>query len=148
VAIQRGRTQHRIDRRHDPVQHIVGRQRRIDQQRVMDRARIGQSRRLDHDPVKGQVAADPPPQQGNQRPGQIAPDRAADAARGHQDDILRRRLDQVMVQPRLAEFVDHHRDPARGRVMQQTVQQRGFARAEKAGEQRDGNGIVHDGVPA
>ena len=56
-------------------------------------------------------------------------------------------FDQVMVEPDLTEFVDHHRRPVHAGILQERVQQRGLARAEKAGEQGDGDGRGHLGPP-
>lgn len=47
--------------------------------------------------------------------------------------------DQQMIQPDLAGFVDQHQRLLKFGLLHQMVQHRGFATAEKAGQQSDGN---------
>ena len=62
--------------------------------------------------------------------------RAADAARLQHHHFLVDALEQVVVEPDLAEFVDQYGGVGQRRVEQQPPQQRRLARAEKSGDQR------------
>jgi hypothetical protein len=84
----------------------------------------------------------PPGQQVVDRIDQIAPDRAAQAARRHLDDVLVRALDQQVIDPDIAELVDDDGGVGEKRILQQEIQQRSFAGAKEAGEDRDGNGVI------
>ena len=72
---------------------------------------------------------------------QVAADGAAKATSIEQHGIFIKFFDQQMIQPNLAEFIDQHCTARHIRVLQQPVQQRGLARAQKAGQHRDGNEI-------
>ena len=86
------------------------------QQRVGDRRRIGQAGGLDHDSAKMRhLAARPPGQQIAQRLLQVAAHRAAHAAVFQQQRAFGDALQQMMVEPDLAEFVDQHGNVATGR---------------------------------
>ena len=80
-----------------------------------------------------------PPQHVLQRPHQVAADRAAQAAGLQLDEALLAGLDQLVVEPDLAELVDDHGRARELRAAQQPRQQRGLAAAEKAGEHRHGD---------
>ena len=112
-------------------------------QRVQDRAGVSQTRCFYNDPVKGQHACRPPCDQTFQRLHQIAAHRAAQAARRQQHQFLGRRHDQVVVKPDIAKFIDDHRNPTRRGIAQQRVQQRGFPGTKIAGDQRQGDAVLH-----
>src|SRR5690606_36403450 len=76
-----------------------------------------------------------------QRIDQIASHRAADAAVGKLDDAVARLLDQKVVDAHLAEFVDDDRRRVQCRILQQPVEKGCLAGPEKAGEDRDRDGL-------
>ncbi len=109
------------------------------QQRVGDRRWIGEPGGLDHHPAKIRyLAARSPRQQLAQRPLQVATHRAAQAAIAEQQRVLRHALQQMMIEPNLAEFVDQHGYVGEVGRAQQPLQQRGFPAAEKSGDDVDG----------
>ena len=84
---------------------------RLRQQCIGDRRRVGQSGGFDDDAAEMRdLAARPPRQQIAQRLLQIAAHRAAQAAVFKQQRAFRHALQQMMVEPDLAEFVDQHGD--------------------------------------
>ena len=110
----------------------------LGQQRVGDRRRIRQSGSLDDDPAEiRHLAARSPRQLLAQRLLQIAAHRAAQAAVFQQQRAFGDALQQMMVEPDLAELVDEDENVGQLRRAQQTLQQRGFAAAEKAGDDVD-----------
>ena len=83
------------------------------------------------------LAARSPRQLLPQRLLQIAAHRAAQAAVFQQQRAFGDALQQMMVEPDLAELVDEDQNVGQLRRAQQTLQQRGFAAAEKAGDDVD-----------
>jgi hypothetical protein len=81
---------------------------------------------------------------------QLAADGAAQAARLQQHHGVVDALEQMMVEPDLAELVDQHGGVAECRIGQQALQQRGLARAQEARDQIDRRegGIRHLPPPA
>ncbi len=74
-----------------------------------------------------------------QRLDQVAPDRAADAAVVHLEQLLVRVQDEVVVDADLAELVDDHRIATAVVLGEDAVQKRGLAGAEIAGQHGDGD---------
>ena len=72
-----------------------------------------------------------------QRVDQFAAHRAAQAAVRQLDDAVGRLLDQQMVDRHVAELVDDDGGVGQRRVLEQPVEQRRLAGAEKAGQHRD-----------
>ena len=135
VRVEGGGAVDRVDHRHHPLQLEADGEIGVVDQRVQDRRRVGQPRGLDHDPserVDSAVVA--AAQQIFERRDQVAAHGAAQASRTEQDHPLVHRLDQQVVETDLAELVDDHHRVGQRRVGEEAVQQRGFARAEKAGE--------------
>ena len=62
----------------------------------------------------------------------LAADGAADAAGLQQHHRVVDALEQMMIEPDLAEFVDQHGGVGQRRIGQQALQQRRLARAQKA----------------
>jgi hypothetical protein len=109
----------------------------IDAYGLEDRRGIREAGGLDDDTFKCQFAAVPPRKQTGNRLRQIAPDRAAQTARRHQDDLFSGMFDQIVIQTRRAEPVDDHRDAARRGIRQYRVEPRGLSRPRKSGQQGD-----------
>ena len=86
----------------------------------------------------GDAAGLQPVDEIGQRVDQFAAHRAAEAAVGKLDDAVGGLLDQQMVDRHVAELVDDDRRVGERRVLQQPVEQRRLAGAEKAGQHRDG----------
>ena len=128
----------RVHQRDHAVQTVVRAQHGVAGQGLNDRGRIGQAGGFDDDAVKVRNLTGPPfAEQLSQSFLQVCAHRAAQAAIGQQADILRRHLDQVVVNADLADLVDHHGHPVHVRVTQQTGDQRGLAAAQKTGDEGD-----------
>ena len=80
-----------------------------------------------------------PVDQVGQRVDEFAAHRAAEAAVGKLDHAVGRLLDQQMVDRHIAELVDDDGRVGQRRILEQPVEQRRLAGAEKAGQHRDGN---------
>ena len=125
-----------VDRRDHAVQgepvgdHAVGHQR-------MDYGRgVGEPGGLDHHAGKRRhVALDPLDEQFAQRAGEIVADGAAKTARVEQHRVLVDLLDQVVVEPDLAELVDQDRRFRHLGMFQQRIDKRGLSASQKSGEQ-------------
>src|SRR6185312_348969 len=72
---------------------------------------------------------------------QFAAHGAAQTARRHQDDVVRRLLHQRVIEPDLAELIDDDRGLVHRGVAQHAIQQRRLAAAEKARQHRDRQAI-------
>src|ERR1700733_7044267 len=66
---------------------------------------------------------------------QFTADSAAETPRSQQHHSLVDPLDEMMIEPDFAEFVDQHRGSGQRRIGQQTAQQSRLAGTEKAGKQ-------------
>ena len=129
---------HGVDDGHDAVEPEAQREIGMADDRLQNGHGIGETRRLDHDTRERRDAAVvEPPQQILQRAHEIASDRAAQAAGGHQQHVAVDLLDEQMIEPDRAEFVDENDSVGKRPVAQQIVQQRRLARAEEAGEHDD-----------
>ena len=90
-------------------------------------------------------------EQAHDRGREIVGDRAADAAVGKLDDRVfrasrvRATLDEIAINPDVAEFVDDERKAPPAGVGQKMADQRGLAGAEKAGDDGDGRLGEHPG---
>ena len=108
--------------------------------RLSHRTRIGQASGFNDDPVKVQQTVVPFGGQHGQRLSQILPYGAADTAVVHLDDLLLAVGQQdVVVDAFLTEFVLYDGDFLPVRFAQYALEERGFARAQKAGEDGGGN---------
>ena len=131
---------HRVDRRHDLPHLEMIDQHRVGPQRRQGRKGIRQPGRLDDDPIEARdQALGSPRVEIDQRLGELAAHGAADASGIEQDDVLVDPIEEMVVQPDLAELVDEDRRALQGRVGEQVAQQRRLARPEKAGQQVDGD---------
>jgi len=101
-------------------------------------SRIGETGRLQQNPAKRRgfalVAAHQKP---SERRLQVAAQRAADTAAGHDRHLALDRLDQQVVDADLAPFVNDYRAVGHVGVAEQAVQQGGLATAEKTGDDGD-----------
>ncbi len=135
----------RIDERDDGVELKVLAQVFVDEERLRYRPRIGQARRLDDDVIEFV----PPLHQLAEDADQIAADRAADAAVRRLEDFFFRPDDDLMIDADLTELVLDDGNPLAVLLGQNSIQQRGLARAEKAREHRDRNtALIRHGAPA
>lgn len=96
---------------------------------MQDGSRVGKAGCLDNHPLESDFPVVPSPDEVRHGSGQIAPDRTAQAAGPHQDDLFVHGLDQVVVESRFAEFVDNDRDPSGRGVGKQRVKQGRLASA-------------------
>ena len=111
---------------------------------MQDGRRIGEPAGLDDDALERRHRSRvPPPQDILERQHQIAAHRAAQAAGLQLDEALLAGLDQVVVEPDLAELVDDHGRAREVGVPEQAPQQRGLAAAEEARQHGDGD---HEGT--
>ena len=108
---------------------------------LQQRLRQGQPRGFDQNMVRARHQR----HQRLDRGDEIIGDGAADAAVGQFDDVFLGAVRQgagaqnLAIHADIAEFVDDHRQPLALRVLQQVAHQRGFARAQKAGDHGDGD---------
>ncbi len=136
-AVERRVAGRRVDQRHHPVQDVAVDDQVVAHQRVQHRGGVGEAGGLDHQPAEGgspagrRVLGQP-----QQRQSHVAGDGAAQAARGHGEGALVRRLDQGGVDPDGAELVHDHRRVAEAGLGDQPVEQGGLAGAEEAGQHR------------
>ena len=123
-----------------PLAHIV-----VHEEGLRHRHRIGQARGLHQDAVE----AARPLHQPLDDADQVAAHRAAHAAIVHLEDFLVALDDEVVVDVDLAELVDDDGVFLAVVLGQDTVEERGLAGAEIAGEHRDGDLVFrHRGVSA
>jgi hypothetical protein len=130
------RAVHGVDRRDHAAETEMVAQHRIGPHRRQDRERICKAGAFDDKAAEWrQQAAFAPRMQILDRGRELAADRAADATRLQHHNRLVDPLEQVMVETDFTEFVDQDRGVGQGRIEQQPLQQRRFARTEKAGDQ-------------
>ena len=138
LGVQRCGAEHRIHHRHHAIKPEGPQRHRVAHQRLQNGGGVSQARGFN------QHAANFMPAFGLERQVtqsalQIAADGAAQAASIEQHGIFIKLFDQQMVKPNLAEFIDKNSTARHIRMLQQPVQQRGLARAQKAGQHRDRN---------
>ena len=141
MRVERRFAIHRVDERYDAVEPIAHHQIGVGHDRVQDRRWIGEAGRLQHDPLERlDPAVVEALQQVFERVHQIAADRAAHAARTHQHHVAVDLLDEKMVEADLAEFIDEDERIGERRRGEQSIEQRGLAGAEEAGDDGQRNG--------
>ena len=141
VPVQRAHALQRIHHRDDPAEAEPPRDREGDQ-RLDDRRRVRQPRRLDQHAVEPpHLSPDALLQQVPQRLHQVAPHRAAQAARAQLDRVVVAGGDQRVVDPDLAELVDDHGSVRQVRVAQPGVQHGRLAAAQETRQQADRNAL-------
>jgi hypothetical protein len=126
----------------DRIEQVVLADLLVGEERLRHRSRIGHAGRLDDDPVEFKRAGVALLPERAEDPDQVAAHCAADAAVVHFDDLLVRFLDDRAVDADLAELVLDHRDALAVVFLEDAVQQRRLARAEKAGEDRHRHHVV------
>lgn len=129
-----------IDEGDDRVeQEFVG-DRVVHEKRLRHGARIRETRRFDHHAVEIERPRLLAVSEVFQRARQIAANRAADAAVAHLDDLLVRFLhEDFVVDVLFAELVLDHGDLHAVLLVQNALEQRGFAATQKAGQDGYGN---------
>ena len=137
----------RVDQGDDAVEDVALAQFFIDEEGLRHRCRIGQAGAFDHQTVEGDFAAVQAFEQQVQRLGQVGVDGAADAAVGQRHHLHRLVAQQLGVDAGVTEFVFDHGDFQAVLGFEQVAQQRGFAGAEEAAEDRDGDGRGQTGSP-
>ena len=121
-------------------------QHRVGLHRGEDGKRIGQARALDDQPAEARhLPTLALAMQVLDRRRQLAADGAAQAARLQQHHGVVDALQQMMIEPDLAELVDQHGGVGQRRIGQQALQKRGLARTQEARDQvdRDEDGLSH-----
>ena len=146
MRIERGGAVDRIDHRHHAFDRVAHRQIGMIEHRMQDRRRIGEAGGLDDHALERQDAAVVAlAQQVLERRDEVAAHGAAQAAGGEQNHALVDGFHQQVIEADLAELVDDHHRVLQRRILQEPVEQGGFARSQKAGEdgERDGGGRCH-----
>ena len=109
---------------------------RVGAEGEQDRRRVGKAGGFDHDPAKPlDLAGLAPLEQAAQRASQVFADGAAQAAAWQFKDAALDKVDEVMIDRDLADFVDDDGRVGEGRRGEGATQQRRLAAAEKAGQQ-------------
>ena len=138
VAVECFHAIERIDGRYHARQAQRGGEGRMAEDGLQHRHRIGQAGGLDHDALeRGNLPRLHAVDQVGQRVDQFAAHRAAQAAIGKLDQPVHRLLDKQMVDADLAEFVDDDRGALHAWRLQEPVEERRLARAEKSGQDCD-----------
>ena len=136
LRIHGAHTQYRIDRSHHRVQGIAAHHRHA-HQGVQDRRRIGQTGGFNHHPAKWRdFSAITFHRQVTQGIHQIAAHGTAQTAGGQQDGVLVGRFNQAVIQANFTELIDDHRRIRQIGMLQQAIEQGGFAATQKAGDHR------------
>ena len=132
-----------VDRRHHAVERVAVGDHPVGHQGMDDRRRVGQAGGLDHHPgERRDVALDALDEQLAQGAGEVVADGAAKAACVEQHRILVDPLDQMVVEPDLAELVDQYGRIRHLGMFQQSIDKGGFSAPQKTGQQ----GGLHDVV--
>jgi len=143
LRIQRGSTVRGVHQRHHAIEAEAARGDGIDHQCLQDGRGISEASRLDNDAPAGLARLDPR-REPFQRAQQIAAHRAADATGIEQHGVAVEPLDQQVIEPDFAKLIDQHGCVGQVRMLEQPVEKRRLASAEKAGEHGDGNGAAVD----
>src|SRR5437870_511527 len=119
----------------DAVQKIIVADLLVDEEALSDRARIGHARRLDDHALEFELAGIAPLPELPQDTDEVAAHGAADATVVHLDDLLAGfAQEDFVVHTRLAELVLDHRDAVAVLLLEDTVDERGLAASQEAGE--------------
>jgi len=125
-----------VDDGDDGVEAEVGLHLVVGEERLRDGAGIGEAGGLDEDAVEGLLAL----HEAAEDADEIAANGAADAAVVHLEELFVGLDDELVVHADLAEFVFDHGELLAVLFGEDAVEERGFAGAEEAGEDGDGNG--------
>ena len=140
MAVERIVAEQRVDGRRDRAQLELPREYGIGEEGLHDRLRIGEPRGLHDDAIERRDLATPRfAEHGRERVDEIAAHGAAQAAAAQQHDVAGRALDEVVIEPDVAQLVDDDECTRHAGIAHQPVEQRRLPTAEKAGEDRDGD---------
>ena len=132
-----------IHQRQDTVEQVVIADVLIHEKGLRHRTGIGHAGGLDDDAVELELAALALVAQLTQNAHQVTTHGAADAAVVHFNDLLLAVIDEdFIVDTRFAELVLDHRNALTVLFLEDAVEQRGFATAEKAGEDGHRNHVL------
>ena len=132
-----------VHQRDDRIEQVVIADVLVHEERLRHRARIGHAGGLDDHALEIELLRFALGLQLAEDAHQVAAHGAADAAVVHLDDLLARILhQQFVVDAGLAEFVLDHGDAAAVLLLEDAVEQRGLAAAEKAGEYGDRHHVL------
>ena len=140
VARQMVGAVHAVGKRDHRLQLVERGDVAVGEQDLDHRHRVGEAGHLDQHKIEievgSRVALDVKVEQAG---GDFLVHMAAQAAAVDHAHAVARRLDQHVVDADFAEFVDDHRGAREGVRLEQAIDQRGLAAAEKAGDQEDRN---------
>ena len=137
---QLGRPEHAVDGDNDAAKTATSAQAHRFRKIAHDGAGVGQPRGLDQDAGEcGNLAGRLLREQVADGVDQIAADRTAHAAIVEHQDIVERRLDQQMIEPDFAEFIDDQRAVRHPRLADEAAQQRRLSAPEKSGDKENRN---------
>src|SRR3990172_7149056 len=125
----------------DRIEQVVSADILVGEKRLRHGPGVGHAGGLDDDAVELERTLAAPDLQVAEDLDQVAAHRAADAAVVHLDDLLLAVFDDLAVDADLAELVLDHRDALAVVLLEDAVEQRGLARAEKARENGHGNHV-------
>jgi hypothetical protein len=127
VFVERRRSVHRIDHGDHPIEPVAHDKIGMRHRGLQHGYRVGEARGLKHHAAKRRPAVVEVAEQLLQRVDEIAAQGAAQAAALQQHHALPDRLDQQVIEPDLAKFVDDHRGLRERGIGDQTVEQGGFS---------------------
>ena len=113
----------------------------MSENRLQDRCGVGQSGCFDHDAIESgepfvvEIAC-----YIFKRADQFTAHGAAQAARGQQYGCFVFHIDEEMIQSDIAKFIDNDEGSGHGGIMQQVIEQSGFACTQKSGQNKKRNG--------
>ena len=130
----------RVDHRRHAGEREALAKGRVAEQRVQDRRRLGDAGGFENDPVERRKRARFAPRQNvAERVDQVAAQGATDAAAADQDRVAAEPLIQKMIEADLADLVDDDERIGKFARSQQAIDERGFACAEKARDDVEGD---------
>ncbi len=138
VLVERRRAVDGVDHRDDAVEPVAHRQVGMRHRGLQHRRRVGEPGRLQHHAAEAGAAVVEVAQKLLQRVDQVATKRTTQTTALKQDDTVANLPNQQVVEADFAEFIDDDGGLGQGRVTDQAVEQRGFAGAEEAGQDREG----------
>ena len=139
MLVECGYAEQRIDRGNHAIERVDADKIALRHQRMQYRRGVGQTAGFDHHAIERRNRAlHAPRRKLGERLREIATHVATQATVGKLHKTFLAGLDQIMIQPNRAEFIDDDRGAAHRRIANEACEQRGLAAAEKAGE--DGNG--------
>ena len=141
MRVERGLAVDAIDHRHHAVEPVALHQIGMRHGGVQHRRRIGEAGGFQQHAAERAAPVVEIAQQRLQRVDQIAAHGAAQAARLQQHHVVADIFHQQVIERDVAEFVDDDGGLAQRLVLEQAVEQRGLAGAEKTGEDGEGNGL-------